>query len=242
MSTLYVVATPIGNLEDITLRAIRILRDVDAILCEDTRVTAKLLQKYEIQKTLISYHSHSKLSKVEKVFEFLEAGKDLALVSDAGTPCISDPGVMLVSQVREKFSDMVKIVAVPGPSAVISALSGSGLPSSEFLFLGFLPHKKGRETLFKEIASSGRTVAFYESPHRIIKALESLQKFAPEKKIVIARELTKIYEEFIEGTATELLAHFEKHPDTIRGEFVVMVANDRTREQSSNKTTQAIKQ
>jgi len=224
MSTLYIVATPIGNLEDITLRAIRVLDEVDAILCEDTRVTAKLLQKYEIKKTLISYHSHSKLSKVEKVFELLEEGKNLALVSDAGTPCISDPGVMLVQQVREHFAeDKVKIVTVPGPSAVISALAGSGLPSSEFLFLGFLPHKKGRETLFKEIAASERTVAFYESPHRILKALESLQKFAPEKKIVIARELTKIYEEFISGTATELLAHFEMHKDTVRGEFVVLV-------------------
>jgi len=231
MPTLYIIATPIGNLEDITLRAIRILGEVDAILCEDTRVTSKLLQKYQIQnpldpargKHLISYHSHSKLSKVEKVFELLEEGKDLALVSDAGTPCISDPGVMLVAQVREKFNDEVKIIPIPGPSAVISALSASGLPSSEFLFLGFLPHKKGRETLFKEIAASERTVAFYESPHRILKALESLQKFAPEKKIVIARELTKIYEEFVSGTATELLAHFEAHQDTIRGEFVVLV-------------------
>jgi 16S rRNA (cytidine1402-2'-O)-methyltransferase len=224
VSTLYIVATPIGNLEDITLRAIRILGEVDAILCEDTRVTAKLLQKYEISKSLISYHSHSKLAKVEKVFELLEEGKNLALVSDAGTPCISDPGVMLVQQVRERFTlEQVKIVTIPGASAVISALAGSGLPSSEFLFLGFLPHKKGRETLFKEIAISERTVAFYESPHRILKSLESLQKFAPEKKIVIARELTKIYEEFISGTATDLLAHFETHKDTIRGEFVVIV-------------------
>jgi 16S rRNA (cytidine1402-2'-O)-methyltransferase len=234
MPTLYIVATPIGNLEDITLRAIRVLGEVDAILCEDTRVTAKLLQKYDIQsfgpaqgkKTLISYHSHSKLSKVEKVFELLAEGKNLALVSDAGTPCISDPGVMLVAEIRDRMSRFrldIQIVPIPGPSAVISALSASGLPSSEFLFLGFLPHKKGRETLFKEIASSERTVAFYESPHRILKALESLQKFAPEKKIVIARELTKIYEEFVSGTATELLAHFETHKDTVRGEFVVMV-------------------
>jgi len=223
MPTLYIVATPIGNLEDITLRALRVLGEVDAILCEDTRVTAKLLQKYDIQKSLISYHSHSKLSKVEKVFELLEEGKNLALVSDAGTPCISDPGVMLVAQVREHFGGKVNIIPIPGPSAVISALSASGLPSSEFLFLGFLPHKKGRETLFKEIAASERTVAFYESPHRIVKALESLQKFAPDKKVVIARELTKIYEEFVSGTAAELLAHFEIHKDTVRGEFVVLV-------------------
>ncbi|MFA5830455.1 MAG: 16S rRNA (cytidine(1402)-2'-O)-methyltransferase [Candidatus Paceibacterota bacterium] len=226
MPNLYVIATPIGNLEDMTLRGIRVLGEVDAILCEDTRVTAKLLQKYDIQKTLISYHSHSKLSKVEKVFELLAEGKNLALVSDAGTPCISDPGVMLVSEIRERMSRFrldIHIVPIPGPSAVISALSASGLPSSEFLFLGFLPHKKGRETLFKEIAASERTVAFYESPHRILKALESLQKFAPKKKIVIARELTKIYEEFVSGTATELLAHFEAHKDTVRGEFVIIV-------------------
>lgn len=234
MPSLYIVATPIGNLEDITLRAIRILGEVDTILCEDTRVTAKLLQKYQISKSLLSYHSHSKLAKVERVFELLEEGKNLALVSDAGTPCISDPGVMLVAEIRDRMSRFrldeparrnldIQIVTVPGPSAVISALAGSGLPSSEFLFLGFLPHKKGRETLFKEIAASERTVAFYESPHRILKALESLQKFAPEKKVVIARELTKIYEEFVTGTATELLAHFDEHKDTVRGEFVVLV-------------------
>jgi 16S rRNA (cytidine1402-2'-O)-methyltransferase len=224
MSSLYIIATPIGNLEDITFRAIRVLGEVDAILCEDTRVTAKLLQKYEIKKPLISYHSHSKLAKTEKIFALLEEGKTLALVSDAGTPCISDPGVMLVSQVREKFVEEVKIIPIPGASALVSALSASGLPSSEFLFLGFLPHKKGRETLFKEIAESKRTVVFYESPHRILKTLQSLEKFAPEKKVVIARELTKIYEEFISGTATELLVHFEAHKDTVRGEFVVMVS------------------
>lgn len=234
MPTLYIIATPIGNLEDITLRAIRVLGEVDAILCEDTRVTAKLLQKYEIKKPLISYHAHSKLSKTEKIFALLEEGKNLALVSDAGTPCISDPGVMLIAEVRDRMSRRnlagearfrldIQIVPIPGPSALISALSASGLPSSEFLFLGFLPHKKGRETLFKEIAESKRTVAFYESPHRILKTLASLEKFAPEKKVVIARELTKIYEEFISGTASEILAHFELHQDTVRGEFVVMV-------------------
>jgi len=228
MSILYVVATPIGNLEDITFRAVRILSEVDTILCEDTRVTAKLLQRYEISKPLVSYHSQSKLSKTERIFEMLEEGKNLALVSDAGTPCISDPGVLLVAQVREKFGDVVKVISVPGPSAVISALSASGLPSSEFLFLGFLPHKKGRETLFKEIAASERTVAFYESPHRILKTLASLEKFAPAKKVVIGRELTKIYEEIFSGTPAELLARFEANPDTVRGEFVVLVGDYRT--------------
>lgn len=223
MSTLYIVATPIGNLEDITLRAIRVLKEVDLVLCEDTRMTRRLLDKYEIKTPTMSYHAQSRLSKVEKIFELLEEGKNLALVSDAGTPTISDPGVLLVSQIKEKFGGDISVVPIPGPSAVISALSASGIPSSEFLFLGFLPHKKGRETLFKEIAETKRTVAFYESPHRIMKTLESLNKYIPERKVVVARELTKIHEEFPEGTLTELLEYFNKNKEKIRGEFVVIV-------------------
>lgn len=223
MTTLYIVATPIGNLEDITLRAIRILKEVDLILCEDTRMTKRLLDRYEIDTPTMSYHAQSKLSKVEKIFELLEEGKNLALVSDAGTPTISDPGVLLVSQIKEKFKGEVNIVPIPGASAVISALSASGIPSSEFLFLGFLPHKKGRETLFKEIAETKRTVAFYESPHRIMKTLESLNKYIPERKVVIARELTKIHEEFPEGKPVELLEYFNKNKEKIRGEFVVII-------------------
>lgn len=225
MPTLYIVATPIGNLEDITLRALRVLKEVDVILCEDTRTTQKLLQKYDIVKPTLSYHSHSGLAKVEKIFELLEGGKNLALVSDAGTPTISDPGVLLVSQVKEKFKNEVSVVPIPGSSAVIAALSASGLPSSDFLFLGFLPHKKRRETLFKEITLSRRTTVFYESPHRILKTLESLKKhLGNERIIVLARELTKIYEEMVTGTAQELLLYFEKNKDKVRGEFVVVVA------------------
>ncbi len=223
MSSFYVVATPIGNLEDITLRALRILKEVDMILCEDTRVTKRLLDRYEIATPTISYHAQSKLSKVEKIFELLERGKNLALVSDAGTPAISDPGVLLISQIKEKFGGEVKIIPIPGPSAVISALSASGMPASEFIFLGFLPHKKGRETLFKEIAGTKRTVVFYESPHRIMKTLQSLSKHIPERRIVIARELTKIYEEFIEGMPAELLRYFEENSDKVRGEFAVII-------------------
>jgi len=223
MSILYIVATPIGNLEDMTLRAIRVLKEVDLILCEDTRVTKRLLDRYEITTPTMSYHAQSKLSKVEKIFELLEQGKNLALVSDAGTPTISDPGMLLISQVQKKFGSEVTIVPIPGPSAVIAALSASGLPSSEFLFLGFLPHKKGRETLFKEIVASKRTVAFYESTHRIMKTLASLASYIPERKIVVARELTKIYEEFVDGRPAEVLEHFEKNPDKVRGEFVVIV-------------------
>lgn len=224
MTTLYIVSTPIGNFEDITLRALRILSEVDIVLCEDTRVTKKLLNKYEIKTPTMSYHCHSKLSKVEKVFTLLEEGKNIALVSDAGTPTISDPGVLLVSQVKEKFSTDVKIVPIPGPSAVISALSVSGIPSSEFLFLGFLPHKKGRETLFREIANSKRTTVFYESPHRIEKTLNSLTEHLDNKrKIVVARELTKIYEEILSGTAEEVLSYFKQNQDKVKGEFVVIV-------------------
>jgi 16S rRNA (cytidine1402-2'-O)-methyltransferase len=224
MPKLYVVATPIGNLEDITLRALRVLKEVDLILCEDTRVTKRLLERYEIVAPTMSYHAQSKLSKVEKIISLLEEGKNLAMVSDAGTPTISDPGCMLVAQIREKFGDEVAIIPIPGPSAVLSALSVSGFPTSEFLFLGFLPHKKGRETLFKEIAAAKRTVVFYESPHRILKALESLKTYLGEKrKILVARELTKIYEENIIGTPEEVLAYFTLHPDKVRGEFVVVV-------------------
>lgn len=224
MPTLYIVATPIGNLEDITLRAIRILKEVDLILCEDTRVTKNLLMRYEIDKPTMSYHAQSKLSKVEKIFALLEEGKNLALVSDAGTPTISDPGCMLVSQIREKFGDAIAIIPIPGASAVLSALSVSGFPTSEFLFLGFLPHKKGRETLFKEITASKRTVVFYESPHRIIKTLESLKEhLLPKRRIMIAREITKLYEENILGEPEEILMHFTMNPDRLRGEFVVVV-------------------
>ncbi len=223
MKNFYVIATPIGNLEDITLRALRLFKEVDLILCEDTRVTGKLLSKYEIKTSTMSYHAHSKIQKIDKIIEMIEDGKTLALVSDAGTPTISDPGSLLVSKLREHFGDTLKIVAVPGPSALVSALSISGLSSDEFTFLGFLPHKKGRETLFKEIADSKRVVVFYESPHRILKALEKMAILIPERKIVIAREITKIFEELVSGTPKEVQDYFVNNPSKVRGEFVVMV-------------------
>ena len=154
----------------------------------------------------------------------LKEGKNLALVSDAGTPGISDPGIMLVQKVNARFMGSIDIIPIPGPSAVITALSGAGFPAHEFTFLGFLPHKKGRETLFKEIADSKRTTVFYESPHRILKTLESLQKFCPTKKVCLARELTKIYEEFKTGTATELLDYLKNNPVKQKGEFTVVVS------------------
>lgn len=224
MSNLCIIATPIGNLEDITLRALRILKEVDLVLCEDTRMTKRLLSHYEILNKQLSIFNDQKSGlKVEKVVELLKEGKNMALVTDAGTPAISDPGSFLIEKIREELPD-VKIIPIPGPSALTAAFSASGITGGEFTFLGFLPHKKGRETLFKEIAEGKRAYVFYESPHRILKALESLNKFAPEKKVTIARELTKIYEEFVSGSPKELLEFFEKNKEKVRGEFVVMVS------------------
>lgn len=227
MGTLYIVATPIGNMEDITLRAIRVLKEVDLILCEDTRETGKLLKHYEIPKKengLKSYHAQSNLSKIDEIIETLREGKNIALVSDAGTPTISDPGSLLVKKIREELPD-TKVLAVPGASALTACYSISGITGGEFVFLGFLPHKKGRETLFKEIAEGARPYIFYESPHRIIKTLESLVKFAPGKKVFIGRELTKMFEESVLGNPEEVLKFFTEHLDKVRGEFVVVVSN-----------------
>ncbi|OGI61235.1 16S rRNA (cytidine(1402)-2'-O)-methyltransferase [Candidatus Nomurabacteria bacterium RIFCSPHIGHO2_01_FULL_38_19] len=243
MSKFYVIATPIGNMGDITLRAIETLKSVDLILCEDTRETKKLLQKYNINKSTMSYPSDDVVgkdfrqsNKLAKIFELLKEGKDLALVSDAGTPGISDPGAMLVAKIKERFSTStfsaiaekvdvkVEVIPIPGVTALIAALSASGLPTHEFTFLGFLPHKKGRETLFKEIATSKRTMVFYESPHRILKTLESLVKFCPNKKVCIARELTKIYEEFKNGTPSEILEYLKNNSIKQKGEFTVIIS------------------
>ena len=187
MSKLSVVATPIGNLGDITLRALETLKQADFIICEDTRVTKRLLSHYDINKPTISYHSHSEQDKKDEILAILKNGSDLALVTDAGTPGISDPGLQLVSYLRDQLkqeiiSGVFKIESIPGPSALTASISIAGVSCADFLFLGFLPHKKGRETLFKEIAQSERTVIFYESTHRILKALDSLEKFCPSKK------------------------------------------------------------
>lgn len=224
MAKLYIVATPIGNLEDITFRAVRILKEVDMVLCEDTRVTKKLLSHYDIDTPTLSYHAHSKISQVEKIFGLLREGKDLALVSDAGTPTISDPGVLLVQQVREEFGDDVEILAIPGASALVAALSVSGISSAQFTFLGFLPHKKGRETIFAQIAESETTSVCYESPHRILKTLESLkERLYLKRRVVVAREITKMYEDLTIGSIEDVYEHFVQHPDKVRGEFVVII-------------------
>ena len=218
---LYIVATPIGNLEDITLRALEILQSVDLILCEDTRVTSKLLAHYEIKKPLQSYHQHSKLAKVERILEALEEGKNIALVSDAGTPGISDPGGMLVEAVAKRFSDSVVVVPIPGANAALAALSVSGFPTDRFVFLGFPPHKKGRKTFFDEVAAREETQVFYESKHRIEKALTELAARLGDRPIVVARELTKQFETIYRGTAAECLAKLQH--DKILGEFVVVI-------------------
>lgn len=226
IGTLYIVATPIGNLEDITLRALSVLRSVDVILCEDTRTSGVLLSKYEIKGKLKSYHSHSTGKVHLDILDMLEQGKNMALISDAGTPTISDPGILLVQGVYERFGDDAKVVPIPGPSALIAALSASGVSSSSFLFLGFLPHKKGRETMFKEIAASKHVVVFYESSHRIIKALTSLAEFLPEsREVVVARELTKYFEDIRRGSPAELRDFFTKNIEKQKGEFVVIVSH-----------------
>ncbi len=224
IGTLYIVATPIGNMEDITLRAIRVLKEVDYILCEDTRTTQNLLNKYEIKTKTMSYHAHSTEGKEVAIINLLKAGKNLAMVSDAGTPCISDPGVMLVSNVRKEFGREAKVSPIPGPSALISALSACGISSAEFTFLGFLPHKKGRIKIFNEIKESGRMMVFYESTHRILKTLESLNTYVPKFKVVLAREITKQFEEFISGEPNEILSYLNDNKVKQKGEFVVIVS------------------
>lgn len=225
MSTLYVVATPIGNLEDITLRALRILQEVDIIACEDTRTTNVLLHHFKIKTKTISYHSHTSTAKESYIIELLRSGKNVALVSDAGTPTISDPGVLLVARVYHELEN-VQIIPIPGPNAAISTLSASGLVSSEFIFLGFLPHKKGRKTLFDEIANTDRTVVFYESPHRLVKTLSELLLRIPTKTIVVGREVTKKFETITRGSVAEVATYFNQNPDKVRGEFTICIGKD----------------
>ncbi len=223
MAILYIVATPIGNLKDITLRAIETLKEVDFVLAEDTRVTAKLLNYYQVKKPLISYFQHSKLSKVEYVLGLLARGKNLALVSDAGTPGINDPGGKLVEEVVKKFGDKIQIAPIPGPNAIITALSVSGFNADRFLFLGYPPHKKGRKKFFAEIAKSDYPAVFYESPYRILKTLNELNEFEELKnrEIMVGRELTKKFETVYRGKVGEMAEKIR--PEEVKGEFVVVI-------------------
>ena len=218
--TLYVVATPIGNLDDITYRAVETLREVDFVLCEDTRVTAKLLGRYDIETHSISYHQHSDEKKVKEIKDLLDQGKDLALVTDAGTPGISDPGNRLI-QSLVKDLDSLEIIPIPGPSAVATALSICGFPTDKFLFFGFPPHKKGRNKFFVQVGEAKHTVAFYESCHRIKKALVQLsENLAEDRQICVCRELTKKFESVYRGTIAEV-SEMEM-PE--KGEFVVVIS------------------
>jgi 16S rRNA (cytidine1402-2'-O)-methyltransferase len=225
MPTLYIVATPIGNLKDIGIRALEVLRSVDLILCEDKRVTQKLLFEYQIEKPLLSYHQHSKIQKIDHIISLLKEGKDLALVSDAGTPSISDPGGRLIEKVTETFGDKIKIIPVPGPCALTCAASVSGFPMDRFLFLGFPPKKKKRKKFFKEVLESKYPVIFYESPYRVIKTLSELQDLAKnfnlEPKVVVARELTKKFETIYRGKIGEVIEKIKN--DKIKGEFVIII-------------------
>lgn len=213
--TLFVVATPIGNLEDITARALRAMNEADLIACEDTRRTKILLSHYNIDTPTVSYHQHSQLSKLDFLIEELKKGKSIALVSDAGTPGISDPGGVLVASA---ITAGISVVAVPGVSALTMLASVAGIPMDRFVFLGFLPHKKGRETAFKKLAASEFPVIFYESPHRILKTLAILVSFGGH--VIVGRELTKKFEEVMRGTAQEAMEYFSEHK--IQGEFTLI--------------------
>ena len=221
MASLFIVATPIGNLGDITLRAIQTLKDVDVILCEDTRVTMKLLQRLEIKKPLMSFHEHSDRKRLDDILNRLREGKNLALVTDAGTPAISDPGAWLVREVIEQLGTDVAIVSIPGPSAVVTALAMSGFYGDEFVFMGFPPHKKGRQGFFDRVAKEERIVVLYESTHRIMKAMEDLSTRIDDRQIMLCRELTKLHETTYRGTAAEVTTALKT--GSIKGEFVIVL-------------------
>jgi len=214
MSKLYIIATPIGNLDDITLRALNILKSVDLVLCEDTRVTRKLLEHFGIKTPVQSYHQHSDNKKTDYILDLFKQGKNIALVSDSGTPGISDPGNKLV---EDAFREEIEIVPIPGPSAMTAIASVAGIPMDKFIFMGFPPHKKGRQTMFKEISESKYPVIIYESVHRIIKTLKELQVFN-DFDIVVGRELTKKFETIYRGKISEVVPQIEP-----RGEFVVII-------------------
>jgi 16S rRNA (cytidine1402-2'-O)-methyltransferase len=221
---LFIVGTPIGNLEDITVRALRVLKEADVILAEDTRVTKNLLRSFDIHTPLLSYHTHSGNMKYEKIFSLLNEGKHLALVSDAGMPSIADPGASLISSVREKYGDEI-LEVIPGPTALTTALARAGVYAHTFTFLGFPPHKKGRKTFFEKIKDIHEVIIFYESPHRAEKALQELSRVleGEERKVFVCRELTKIFEEVVSGSPQDILSLFLERKDAFRGEWVIII-------------------
>ncbi|MFA6183522.1 MAG: 16S rRNA (cytidine(1402)-2'-O)-methyltransferase [Parcubacteria group bacterium] len=218
-STLYIVATPIGNLEDITLRALEVLKNVNLIICEDTRVTIKLLDRYEIKTPSLSYHQHSKIKRINEIVERLKKEESIALVTDAGTPGISDPGNILVA---EAIKNNIMVSPIPGASAIGALISVAGIDMQKFTFLGFPPHKKGRQTFFKEALAQKYPVIYYDSPHRLLKNLELLKELGYVKNIIVGRELTKMFEEIIRGSVDEIIEYFNRK-EKIKGELVVIL-------------------
>ena len=220
MGTLYLVPTPVGNLEDITMRALKVLREADLILAEDTRTSGNLLKHFDIKNAMLSYHKFNEHKTVESIVERLLGGQTIAVVSDAGTPGISDPGFLVA---REAIRAGIEVITLPGATAFVPALVSSGLPCDRFCFEGFLPQKKGRQTRLKALSEETRTMIFYESPHRIVKTLtQFIDVFGPERQVSVCREISKIHEESVRGSLQEVLAHFtETEP---RGEFVMVVA------------------
>jgi 16S rRNA (cytidine1402-2'-O)-methyltransferase len=216
---LYLVPTPIGNLQDITLRALETLKSVDLILAEDTRTSGKLLKHFEITTPMLSHHMHNEHKMVEQLAKRMAAGEKFALISDAGTPAISDPGFLLV---RECIAENIEVQCLPGATAFVPALVSSGLPNEKFVFEGFLPVKKGRQTRLKFLQEEGRTIVFYESPHKLLKTLGDFKEhFGEDRKISASREISKLYEEHIRGTVSEVIEHFTIKPP--KGEFVLIV-------------------
>jgi 16S rRNA (cytidine1402-2'-O)-methyltransferase len=218
--TLYLIATPIGNLADMTYRAVETIRGLDVLFCEDTRTTMRLLERYDLSVPLDSYREEAHAAKTARVLELLAAGKSVGLVSEAGTPAVSDPGGRLVAAVIEQMPD-AKLVPIPGASAVAALVSVCGFPGTEFLFLGFPPHKKGRQTFIREALDAPRTVILYESPHRIMKLLETVAELEPTRRLCVGRELTKVYETLYRGTATEVMAALKATSE--KGEYSVAI-------------------
>ena len=227
MGTLYIVPTPVGNMEDMTMRALRILKEVDVVLAEDTRTSGILLKHFDIKNHLLSHHKFNEHGTSRVVVERLLAGQNVALISDAGTPGISDPGFFLV---REAVKAGIEVQTLPGATAFVPALVSSGLPCDRFVFEGFLPQKKGRQTRLKELSEETRTMIFYESPYRVVKTLEQFAEYyGRERQVSVCREISKIHEESVRGTLAEVIAHFKEHEP--KGEIVIVLSGKRVKEE-----------
>jgi 16S rRNA (cytidine1402-2'-O)-methyltransferase len=238
MAKLYIVPTPIGNLDDITLRALKVLKAVFGIAAEDTRTSGNLLKHYEIDKPLFSHHAHNEHVGAAGLIKMIKEGKDLALITDAGTPAISDPGFLLV---RECIKEGIEVECLPGATAFVPALVNSGLPADKFVFEGFLPVKKGRQTRLKELSIEPRTIILYESCHRLLKSLEQLaEHFGKNRQACVSRELSKMYEENIRGTLAEIITHYTENEDTIKGEIVIVIGGKEAigKEETGNEATE----